>query len=249
MNEYEYSYSTNESKTELPPPPKPPKIKIIPKSKGKLFYVLPAFTTTLSLIVLGLLFFFKTRMIWIILYGVFIFPVLFFSGLIFFVRLYLDRNKIKGEIIKKVSKNFIIANFYRENRRIKKVVVLINKDGKTFNYNKGIYCIDKETIWLDDNNHPNCFYLENLPNPIIFGFQEDTRRFLDVVLQEKSSIAKDKNGRLIDLSFSSETLQQFKKDKIFQELMRDAENTKMLYILFGILALSFIAIIIVAVVK
>lgn len=224
--------------------PKPPKKDIIikPKSNRLKFYIFPIISIFLSLLIFIILWLTNTRLLFIILYGILIFPLFFFSGIIFLIRLYLDKKRIKGKIIKKVSKNFIIANFYRENRRIDKIPLLINSDGQTFNYKKGLYMLSKSAIWLDENNYPNSYYVENIPNPLIFGFQKDINSFIKATLREDTKGAISDEGLLIDLSFSSETLAMFKKDKIFAEFMRDSGTMKIVYVLMGLIGLSFITI-------
>lgn len=228
-------------------PPKPPKYEIKVKSKKKYWYIIPLLNIFGSLFVLGLLFLFKTKILYIIIYSIVIFPVFFFSGLVAFIRVYLDRHKIIGKVTKWVSKNFIIANFYRQNKRFVKIVRTIKEDS-TFKYKTGDYCVDLDCIWYDENNHPNSFYLEGIPNPLKFAFSEDIKTFIANQLAEDPKPAINDKGELIDVSFSATTLQLLKKDKIFKELQRNPESEKFVMILIGVVVLLIIALVIIVLV-
>lgn len=229
-------------------PPTPPKYEVKVKSKKKYWYIIPLLNVFGSLIVLGLLFLFKTKILYIIIYSIIIFPVFFFSGLIAFIRVYLDRHRIVGKITKWVSKNFIVANFYRQNKRFIKIVRTIDKENATFDYKGGIYCIDLDCVWYDENNHPNSFYLEGLPNPLKFAFSNDIKDFIATQLAENPKPAINKKGELIDISFSATTLQMLKKDKIFRELQRNPESEKFVMVLIGVIVLMIIALVIIVLV-
>lgn len=216
-----------------------------PKPKGRYFYIIPIITILLSILIGVLLFLFNVKLLYKILYFVIAFPFFSLGSLMFLIKVYMDRRKILGKAITTLSKNFIVANFFRENKRIDKVPRLVNDDGLTFNYKKGIYTIDRETIWYDDNNFPNAYYIEGLPNPILFGFDKDIKNFIKKFISDNPR----NEGELIDLSFSSKTLQLFKKDKIFAEFSRNPDAEKTSLILMGVVALSIIAIVIIVLVR
>lgn len=258
MENIEINYVSDTDNLEIPKPKKKLEapnfknddIKYKVSTNKKWSYVIPISLIVVSILLFVVMYLFRVKVLYILIYGIIVFPILFLSGIFLLIRTYLDRRIITGKIIKKLSKNFIIANFYRENRRIYKIVRLINKDGITFKFNKGTYVIDMETIWLDGNNHPNAFYLENIPNPVKFEFQKDITKFIKQTLipitdEDGEEVKKDNVS--VDISFSAENLSLLKKDKIFQELSRNPSNDKMLMISLGLIALSLIAIVLVVI--
>lgn len=215
------------------------------KSMTKWFYIVP-----FSLLFLcGFLIFYcftHFSIIITIVATIISFPFIIGSIIFLFVRFFVfERKKISKRIIKKLSKNFIIINFFKDNKRLEHKVCLINSDGLTCSDGKKEYTIDKESIWLDENNHPNQFNLVNLPNGLLFDFQTNINSFVKNLMDkfkdlsnEGNNIVVDKNNRTIDISYSSENLQLLKRDKIFNELHRNPNAEKMQMILIGALLIS-----------
>lgn len=211
------------------------------KSKRIWFYLVPILNIIGSIGLFAILWGLKISPIFLILYAIIVIPFFLFSGVAFFIRLYLDRRKISGAIIKRVAKNYIVANFFRENKRIEKVVSLIKPD-KTFSFNKGDYTVDLDAIWFDSDNRPNSLYLEGIPSPLLLEFHKDINKFITNVLQKNPEVATSKEGLPIDVSFSATTLQMLKKDKIFAELQRNPESEKLVYVLIGVIVLALIVV-------
>lgn len=175
------------------------------------------------------------------------------------VRLIIDRKRIKEAVVPIFSKNFIIANFFLTQKRIKKVLFFINEDGKSFNDGTKKYIVDREKVWLDDLNRPNSYYIPNLPNPLSFNFNglfiEYAKAIRKFSISEKIEdlIVYDYEGKPIDVSYSSENLEGLKRDKFLTEMHRDPNATKevmkIVYGLFGIITLIIILFIIFILVK
>lgn len=244
----EKEVSIKEKPKEKLKPPVYDKVKYQVKSKTKYYYLVPLANIFGSLLILALFFVFQIKLLYTLLYVIFVFPFFFLSGIFFFIRLYLDKNKISGFIIKRLSKNYIIANMFKENKRLVKIVRKLDKEGKGFNYKEGFYCIDMDAIWFDQDNRPNSLYLENIPNPLIFEFSKNIKTFISEVLSSTPKIATDSDGKLIDISFSATTLQLLKKDKIFKDLQRNPESEKLVMILVGVIVLMLIALVIIVLV-
>jgi len=244
---------------DIPLPPLPPKYKEnerinnleknkIP-NKRKLFYIIPIFILLIcGSIVVGLVLS-KASAILLIFVGICISPFSLFAIIFLIIRIYLDFSKAKEFVIKKVSKNFLIADFFQENRRLKSVVVLLNDDGRSFTYKGGLYMIEEECVWFDMFNYPHSYYLPNIPNPLKFGFQKDIKSFIDNLLSNKVGNARDKEGNIIDISYSSKSLQLFKKDKIFSEFHKSPDTERNIMIALGVVGLCVIAIVIIVLVK
>lgn len=155
-----------------------------------------------------------------------------------------DKNYLTGEIVKRTSNNFIIANFFLTQKRIKKVVCKIDKDGISFIIGDCVYIIDREECWIDENNYINGFWLPNLPNQLRFDFGKQ----IEIALKKLSKI---KDGEQVDLGdtdifYSSQNLKKYKDDKFLAEMHEQftPEAMKMLYIAFGIIGLAIIGFVI-----
>jgi len=167
----------------------------------------------------------------------------------FIAKLIKDKDKINNKVLPMITKNFIVANFLKENKRTKKVYLLINSDGITTNYKNGLYTIDKNAVWYDENNYPNLYYFEGIPNPLILLSEKNIKKFISAVNNGSPNTALDDDGNLIDISFSSQNLQLFKQNKIFEELNKNPEATKTQLALFGIITALIIALILSIVIK
>lgn len=181
------------------------KYKVKDKSKGHYWLILG---TQFASIVVWLLIFFavksrKMSLLWLILYTVIAIPIFLFAGFGFWIKLYLDRRRIAGAITKAVSHNYIIANFLLENKRKLQVVRPLNPDGKSFNFQEGLYTVDQKFIIKNDKNQPESYYVFDDPSPKniyqVFNIETD------------SSIE----------SYSARNLERFRKDKFFEELHRN----------------------------
>ena len=124
------------------------------------------------------------------------------------------------------------------------------KDGKTFNWKGGLYTVDFETIWYDEQKHPNCFYKEDIPNPLLFDFDTLLNKSIAQINSgEKNAGVFTHKGHTIDLSYSSKNLQMFKKEKMLDEFHKNPESEKMLMYAGGIIVLCIFAIILIVVLK
>lgn len=192
------------------------------------------FTITVFMIIV------KISIVWIFIFLLFAIPIFLGSNAITLIKLYRDRNKIKNFLIKKVAQRFIIANFYTDDKKFKSVCFLVS--GNEFNYGKNTYLVDNETIWYDIDKNANIFYREGIPNPIILNFNKMIDRYNASL--DKTKVYDDE-GNLLDLSYSSETLQKFKKDKIFSELHSEGFKDLALPIIIFVGMLILIIIIVV----
>lgn len=222
-------------------------IKYIITSSRKWFYITPITFLIVLLGALFLMFYLKVSMVLIIFYGILIFPISFLSIIYLLIRTFVyDWRRIKGYVILKLSKNYLLANFFTQNKKLIKVPVFLSSDGQSFKYEKGRYMVDNKLIWYDDDNKPNSLYMHNIPNPLNFKFSELYKRFAEQIIQQ----SKGENiNDLVDISFSAEVLEKYKNDKIFAEFNRNPETEKFLLISFGLLGLSLLVIIIVILVK
>ena len=161
-------------------------------------------------------------------------PIILLSLIIMIAKFFIyDFRKVKKIIIKKLSHNFIILDIFKSGKRIDQKVCLINDDGKTATDGKKDYTIDNKGVWFDWEGYPHVFVLDNLPNNVLFDFGEDLDEYVKS-LNEQESIP-EKEGVLIDVSYSSSNLQLLKKDKIFSELHKDPEANKIIMLLIGAL--------------
>jgi len=219
-----------------------------PKLKNiKLFYIFPILNIVLSIAIFCFLAFVVKKLFLIIIFLFLAVPLTLLSIIFLIARLIIDKKKISNKVIPIFTKNFIVARFFKENRRIEKIIRVLNPDGITFNYNKGLYCVDLECVWRDENNYPTSLYKEGIPNPIKIDFTEIFKEFnLAVSKGEKKIIYK---GQSVDLVFSSLNLETFKKNKIIEDFSKDPETTKIIMFMMLLLGLSFVAIIVIVLIK
>lgn len=219
-----------------------------PKKKALVRNII-LFMIFLPLIILVMLYVFKASIVITVIITMFLFPVFFLGNIFGAVKLYLDRHKIKNFATKKLSKRYIKAYIFSHNKRLLVRYCVLNKDGKTFKYNGGLYVLDKQCIWYDEENSPCSYYLENLPNPINFEFSEDIKTYIEDIIEHHKVVNKGKDGITVDVAFSSINLQKFKQEKIFADFMRNPATETMLYIALGLIGLAFITIIIIIMLK
>lgn len=211
--------------------------KYKPKSGKKWQYLIPAIILGFAVSLYILMLIFKVRLIFQILYLFCAIPLVLLNFIFISARTILDKEKIVSALIKKFAKNYIMADFFMENGRIKSTAVLLNKDGITFDYNGGLYTIVNHLIWYDYDNRPHSFYLYNFPNPLQFPFEKDIKLFI-----ERLSMEAHQNNKMpgveFDISYNAESLQMFKKDKLLKDFHTDPGAEKMVMIMAGLLALS-----------
>ena len=160
-----------------------------------------------------------------------------------------DKHKLSNKIIPMVSRNFIVVNLLLTQKRIKRIICLLNKDGISFYIGKLLYIIDKDKIFFDEDNFPNGFWFPNLPNQLGLDYDDDRINNYFKKISE-GDIPRDKKNNVIDIIYSSENLEKFRKDKVFWEFHEKVtpETLKMVYILLGVVALCVVAIIIIVIV-
>ncbi len=215
-----------------------PKTEYKTPNKTKKYYLIPISIIILTIIFLFLVFMSNIHFLYKIMISILLTPVFIGMSMYFIIRIYWDRKKIQSKIIKNLSKNFIIANFFLTQKRIIKRVCLIKDDGISFNIKDKLYILDFEKIWYDENNYPNSFYIPNYPNPLGFDFLKHFKGFIEQL--KKGEEFKDEYGNLVDVTYDSQSLDKFKKDKFFTEMHKQItpEMLKIIYIMGGLLALS-----------
>jgi hypothetical protein len=160
-----------------------------------------------------------------------------------------DKNKLSNKIIPMVSRNFIVCYLLLQQKRVKKIVCLLNKDGISFYINKLLYIIDREKIFFDNDNFPCGFWFPNLPNQLGLDYDDDSiNSYFEKI--SKGEIPKDKNNNVIDIIYSSENLEKFRKDKVFYEFHEKVtpETLKLLYFFIGLFVLMVVAIMVIVIV-
>lgn len=233
--------------SDVPKPPKPDdkeekKIKYSHPGTSKWPYVM--FT-------IGLLFCIAIPFVMLKFAGSFIFFILSLFlcvplGLFFLIggiiKTYMDRKRINAYLIKKLTKNFIIAEVFKQNKRKEFKTLKINKDALTASDGDKDYLIDLDAVWYDERNYPHIHYVENIPNGLLFNFQKNLLKFVDD-FKKKLPTFDDIFNMIVDISYSSQSLQLLKKDKLVSELhkanMDDKERIAYL-ILIGVIIGLFV---------
>lgn len=149
------------------------------------------------------------KLFWFLL----VIPVFLLNSMVFLIKLYRDKNKISSFFIEKLSRNFVKAHFFTDNRRIE-LITKRTPDNK-FKYKGGLYFLDENCIYLDIDKIPNIFYKLGIPNPLKFNFWALIEKYMKA---DNREMVTDDEGNPIDLSYSSESIMKFKDDKIFAEL-------------------------------
>lgn len=228
--------------------------KDIPKDTAKTTYTHPkpskwpyfAFTTILLCCIAIPLFLFNAKMglIWPFVSLFICVPLGLFALIGGIIKTFLDRKRIGAAITKRLTKNFVIADIFKNNKRMISRTLKINKDGITASDGEKDYVLDLEAIWYDEQNYPHIFYVENVPNGLSFSFEKEMKEGIEKLIGQKPFI---KGGKLIDVSYSSENLQKLKKDKFLEELHRPMMSDKeriMYLVLIGCCVLAIVVVII-----
>lgn len=210
-----------------------PKPKIKVQNKTPYHYIFTGILLLLSICSVLIPAIFGVNIIFIVIISIFMFPVFSVSLLYLAVRIYIDWNKIKGVLIVNLPTEYIILNFFMPQKKIKKVIALINNDGVSCNVGKRKYIVEQDCIWLDDKGRPNQYHLPNIPNPIKFNFGKYLEEFFKALkdgiknaktgdniveqIQLELEKLKDWDNKPVDIAYSSENLEKLKNDKIFSE--------------------------------
>ena len=217
------------------------------KSNKKWFYILPIINIIGFTGIFFILWASNISVLWRFLYLFIAIPMILLSLVFLIGRIALDFKVIKGHVVQFVTKNYIVAKFYKENKRTEDVVVVLDSDSKTFKHNNGIYIVDLETIWYDRKNRPTAYYNLGMPNPIRFDFDSVIKKSQAAMKKGQATI--EHMGETVDITYSSKNLEQFKKEKILNEFHKDPEATKMLMFALGLVALCILAIILIVIFK
>jgi len=213
------------------------KLVIINKVKKTYLLILIGFLLVLT-IHIGLIF--SKNLLIIVLYSIFAGLFYLVAIIIILLRLFLlgDWERLRNKILIKFN-DYIKVHFFRSDKRIITKNVIMNKDGKTFNYN-GLYVIDESCIRIDSNGIPNIWYIYGISNPLKFDFM----KYLDIYFKNIKMGKPEKNVALgLDVRYSSENLRLMKNDKLLSDMHRDRSqdyNKMVLYmfllcIVFGII--------------
>lgn len=112
---------------------------------------------------------------------------------------------------------------------------------------KGLYIIDTNAVqFYTDDKKPIFFYVEGIPNPIIFNFKKDIDTYIKAKRDNPEALVYGDDGHLIDLAYSSIALEMYKQDNFLKKLLSKMtpEQMKIIYMLMGLVALSFVTLII-----
>jgi len=201
------------------------------KDKKKGIYKISILTQILIILIYAFFIFTKQSLTMFIIYSIFAIPLFIIGVILFWIRITLDRKKIGGWFKKKLTKNFLIAHFILENGREKKEVLNMDKTGIKYEYEGGIYIVDLNCIYLDENNHPNIDYVYGIPNPLKYNYRgliekHINRQDLLQTTKDINEVSKviDFEGKEVDLSYSSVNLKKFQEDKFLLEMHRETDN-------------------------
>jgi len=198
------------------------------KTKISKIYIILFINIFAYLLISLILYSFKLGL-YFILFIILAFPIFILSCIFFLIKLYSERNRIKSFLIKNLSKNYIIAKFFTENKKIISIAFLVK--GYFLNWRNGIYIIDEKAIYTNEQRESIIYYLEGIPNPLIFDFVTYVKKYNKA--KDKKNV-QDKLGNKLDISYSSHALQKFKQDKIFSELHKTGQESYMLFLIIGI---------------
>lgn len=194
-----------------------PEYKVSNFKKYFKYYGLPITILLFAISITSILWAIKAPIVYIFLAVGLLFP--FGLGMFIYltIRLYLDKHKITSTLIKAVSKNFIVANYMLSNKRVIKRVHLIDKDGISFKTGDLRYIIERDRMWYDENNYPNLFYIPNIPVPLEFNFAKYLIHFRsNIVKNVQPEKILDEYQRPIDVMYTSESLETFRRDKFLK---------------------------------
>lgn len=210
------------------------------------FITITNFVVTISIYIMLILY--DIPIVFQVIYLLFGIPF-FVINLIFLIgKIWKDSTLIKNDIISMTSNSYIVCKFFDDNKKIKDIVSLLNSDGKTIKYDNGIYTIDSRAIYYDEYNRPCIHFRKGFPNSLIFDFNKLPIEAAKKYINGESPLI-NYEGHLIDVIYSSEGLQSFKKDHILEQFHRDPEQVKnlmiMIYILGGIIVGLIVLVIII----
>lgn len=225
-----------------------PKIGVLLK-----FYSIPIILLLALIGIIGGMVFFKVNFVYIIIVGLFTFPIFFVSLIILIIRFYLDRHLVTGQIISNISKNYIRAEFLLPQRRSRTLFKRINKDGLTFSIGKQDYVIDSEAIITNEHNQPKSFYLPNIPLPLKFNYEPILKEFSKAFGEGKEGLKRfrEKYDNIVDFSLSSENLNIIKRNNLFKPMLQHTtpEQMKIIIGLIIVLGIAFIAILVIVIIR
>lgn len=205
--------------------------------------------TLIILIAIVIFFFIVKQFILFVLSLVLGMPIFFLTIIFMLIKLYRDLNKIKGFIIKKLVRNYIIARFIYPSRKIEEVAFIVSS--KEIKYKGGIYLIDEKGIYFNLDKEPYIDFYIGIPNCLLYNYNEyikeyNTKKQELVNNPESFSFTVfDSNNNVMDVAYSSETLQEFKKDKLFSELHKSSMESIMSWITLGLIFVVIIFLIII----
>lgn len=193
----------------------------------------------------------KLNIILIIIMTVTYIPLSLITIVIMCIRFFLfDFGNLKSFIFKFFKDNYLIANFYTSSKKLISKVVFLNREGTFFIYQNGLYLVNPECIWLDNDKNPNSFYKLNQPNPLKFNFNYNVKKFHKAL---NDSIEKgiffpplDDEGEEIIIGYDSVSIKKFNDEKVLKDFHQDPEQNKIIMMLIGgmvILGVIFVAII------
>lgn len=161
------------------------------------------------------------------------------------------------------KKNKICCGFFCSNHKFKYLELPLDEsdNNSSFTFGKGRYVVDrKASKFFTLDKKAIYFYIEGIPNPIIFDFN----KYLKLYIENKRNAAIaakagkeipsdtfDEMGNLVDISFSSTALEYYKRDDFIKKLLSrmTPEQFKIIIALIGVLGLAFIAIILIVLFK
>lgn len=213
----------------------------VKKKISKLYIIVPSI---IFLILLGLvpMFYYHAHPFLIILYIFVAIPIFCLLGIIIIWRAYKDKHRIKATIIKLLTNHYIIANIFYPNQRLKRRTFRTAKD--FFGFDEGDYYIDNKAVWLDEENQVNLFYFYNIPNPLLFNFISNLAKFFQLKKEKPMETMIDKENNVLEVSYSSESIRLFRKDKLLKELHKgDTLTIGEIIVIVGILIIIVLQIV------
>ncbi len=194
-----------------------PKYKVSGFRKYLKYYGVPITIMLFGVSTIAIMWALNVSIIWIFVALALTFPITALMTIFLTIRLYLDKNRIKDALLKVLTKNFIIANFMLSNKRIVKRVFKIDADGISFKDGTLRYIVERNRIWFDENSYPNLYYVPNIPTPLEFNFSKYIKHFrAEMVKGTTPDKISDEYDRPIDVMYTSESLETFRRDKFLK---------------------------------
>ena len=224
-----------------PIPPPPPiknseelKIPLFSNNIKRLYYILGG-NFLLVIIINMIMMFTGVNILWLFVFNIFAFPLFIMSILFLIMRVKMDSRKLIDVTTKKLSKNAIICYFFSTGLKLNRHYLVPDKN--EIKYNGGLYFIDSKSIFLDSENRPCIFYLSGIPNPLKFNFFEYINKFRQIMESDKELL--DFEGDAVEVSYSSDTIQEFKKDKFIRELHTSTGDIMKAFMMVGGIVIVF----------